>query len=114
MLRLSDNNQTGPCTTRGKFRGFLPIDKFGSTRKSPRSQSRSMTPESKKNKRLVALFLFGFVLLNYPILSLLNLKIFVFGLPLQFLYIFCIWGLLILLAAWVTMHRSMEDSDHLE
>jgi hypothetical protein len=32
-----------------------------------------MTPENKKSKRLVALFLFGFVLLNYPILSLLNI-----------------------------------------
>jgi hypothetical protein len=73
-----------------------------------------MTPEGKKNKRLVALFLFGFLLLNYPILSLFNLKIFVFGLPLQFIYIFGIWGLLILLSAWVTMHRSREDTDYLE
>jgi hypothetical protein len=73
-----------------------------------------MTPEGKKNKRLVALFLFGFVLLNYPILSLLNLKIFVFGLPLQFIYIFGIWGLLILFSALVTMRPSREDTDYLE
>ena len=66
-----------------------------------------MTPESKKNKRLVALFLFGFVLLNYPILSLLNLNISVFGLPLVYIYIFGIWGLLIFLAALV-MSRSNE------
>jgi hypothetical protein len=73
-----------------------------------------MTPESKKNKRLVALFLFGIVLLNYPILSLFNLNILVFGLPLQFIYIFGIWGLLILLAALVTMRPSREDTDYLE
>jgi len=73
-----------------------------------------MTPESKKNKRLVALFLFGFVLLNYPILSLVNLDIFVFGLPLQFVYIFGIWGLLILLSALVTMRPSRKDTDHLK
>jgi hypothetical protein len=64
-----------------------------------------MTPENKKYKRLVALFLFGFVLLNYPILSLLNIKIMVFGFPLLYLYIFSVWGLLIFLSALV-MSRS--------
>jgi hypothetical protein len=73
-----------------------------------------MTPENKKSKRLVALFLFGFVLLNYPILSLLNLDIFVFGLPLAYIYIFGIWSLLILLSAWVTMRRSRENKDYSE
>jgi uncharacterized membrane protein len=67
-----------------------------------------MTPENKKSKRLVALFLFGFVLLNYPILSLLNINITVFGLPLVYVYIFGIWGLLILLSALV-MSRSKEQ-----
>ena len=66
-----------------------------------------MTPENKKNKRLVALFLFGFVLLNYPILSLFNINISVFGLPLVYIYIFGIWGLLIFLSALV-MSRSKE------
>ena len=73
-----------------------------------------MTPESKKNKRLVALFLFGCVLLNYPIISLFNLNVFVFGLPLLYIYIFGIWGLLILLSAWVTRVRSRENTDHSE
>jgi len=73
-----------------------------------------MTPESKKNKRLVALFLLGFVLLNYPILSLLNLPIFVFGLPLLYIYIFGIWGLLILLSAWATTRRSRENAERSE
>jgi hypothetical protein len=73
-----------------------------------------MTPENKKSKRLVALFLFGFVLLNYPILSLLNLDIFLFGLPLAYIYIFGIWSILILLSAWVTMRRSRENTDYSE
>jgi hypothetical protein len=89
--------------------GFTPTRKFGSTRESARPSSGSMTPENKKNKRLVALFLFGFVLLNYPILSLLNINITVFGLPLLYIYIFCIWGLLIFLSALV-MGRSKEHS----
>ena len=71
-----------------------------------------MTPENKKYKRLVALFLFGFALFNYPILSLLNLDISVFGLPLLYIYIFGIWGLLILLAALATRNRPKEPIEN--
>jgi len=71
-----------------------------------------MTPENKKYKRLVALFLFGLVLFNYPILSLLNLDVLVFGLPLLYIYIYGIWGLLILLAALATRNRPKEPIDN--
>jgi hypothetical protein len=60
-----------------------------------------MSPENRKSKRLVALFLLGFVLLNYPVLSLFNANISLFGLPLLYVFIFGIWGLLILLSALV-------------
>ena len=70
-----------------------------------------MTRESKLNKRLVALFLLGCVLLNYPILSLVNLEILIFGLPLLYVYIFGIWCLLIGLTALGTVFRSSEPSD---
>ena len=66
-----------------------------------------MSPENRKSKRLVALFLLGLVLLNYPILSLLNINITVFGLPLVYIYIFGIWGMLIFLTALV-MSPSKE------
>jgi hypothetical protein len=72
-----------------------------------------MTPENKKNKRLVALFLFGFVLLNYPILSLLNINRMILGFPLLYIYIFGVWGLLIFLAGLVTS-RSRERRSHLD
>ena len=71
-----------------------------------------MTRDNKQNKRLVALFLFGCVLLNYPILSLFNLEIMIFGLPLLYVYIFCIWGSLIGLAAWVTMSYSRKHPNN--
>ena len=61
-----------------------------------------MTRDSKINKRLVALFLLGCVLLNYPILSLVNLEILIFGLPLLYIYIFSVWCLLISLTALAT------------
>jgi uncharacterized membrane protein len=70
-----------------------------------------MTPENKKYKRLVALFLFGLILFNYPILSLLNLDILVSGLPLVYIYIYGVWGLLILLAALATRNRPKEPID---
>ena len=67
-----------------------------------------MTRESKLNKRLVALFLLGCVLFNYPILSLFNLEILIFGLPLLYVYLFGIWCLLIGFTARATIFRSNE------
>jgi hypothetical protein len=65
-----------------------------------------MTPKARKNKRLVGLFLLGWALFNYPLLSLFNLKTTIFGVPLLFFYVFAGWTLLILLAAIVTKTRS--------
>jgi hypothetical protein len=70
-----------------------------------------VTRDSKINKRLVALFLLGCVLLNYPILSLVNLDILIFGLPLLYVYIFGVWCLLISLTAVATLFRSRERAD---
>jgi hypothetical protein len=70
-----------------------------------------MTPDSTINKRLVALFLLGCVLLNYPILSLFNLEILIFGLPLLCVYLFGVWFLLISLTALVTLFRSRKRPD---
>ena len=70
-----------------------------------------MTRDSKKNKRLVALFLLGCFLLNYPILSLVNLQILIFGLPLLYVYLFSVWCLLISLTALATLVRSRDDAD---
>ena len=67
-----------------------------------------MTHDSNISKRLVGIFLLGCVLLNYPILSLFNLDIFIFGIPLFYLYIFGIWCLLIGLSAWMTQIRPSK------
>jgi hypothetical protein len=70
-----------------------------------------MTRDSKINKRLVALFLFGFALLNYPLLSLFKPEVLIFGLPLLYVYVFGVWCLLIGLTALVTVYRSKERPD---
>ena len=58
-------------------------------------------PERLRHPRLVALFAAGWALLNYPLLTLWDRPLTVFGLPLLPLALFAGWALLIALAAWV-------------
>ena len=54
-----------------------------------------------KGQRLVALFLFGALLLNYPLFSLFGGPEHLFGIPLLYVYVFFVWALLIALMAYV-------------
>jgi hypothetical protein len=64
-------------------------------------------------QRLVAVFLIGCILFNYPVLSLFDRVAVLFGMPLVFAYLFSAWAGLILLTAWVVEHRS-ERSERIE
>ncbi len=57
-------------------------------------------------QRLVASFLIGCVLFNYPILALFNKADRLFGIPLLYLYIFVAWVLLVGLMAWTIESRQ--------
>ena len=57
-------------------------------------------------QRLVAVFLVGCILFNYPVLSLFDRVATLFDLPLVFAYLFGAWGGLILLMALVVERRS--------
>ena len=57
-------------------------------------------------QRLVATFLLGCILLNYPLLSLLNRAANLFDIPLLYAYIFLVWAGLIALMGWVIEHRG--------
>ncbi len=57
-------------------------------------------------QRLVATFLLGCILLNYPLLSLFDHDASVFGVPVLYAYMFFAWAGLIALMAWVIEHRS--------
>ena len=48
-----------------------------------------------RGQRLIAAFLFGCLVFNYPILALFNRAGTVYGIPVLFVYIFGIWLLLI-------------------
>ena len=52
-------------------------------------------------QRLIAVFLLGCLLLNYPLLSIFNIDYRVLGIPLLYVYVFFSWGLLITLTALV-------------
>ena len=59
-----------------------------------------------KGQRLVALFVLGCVLFNFPLLALFNLPGTVFGVPILYAYVFVAWAALIALMAWVIEKRD--------
>jgi len=54
-----------------------------------------------RSQRLVALFILGTLLFNYPLLALFDRAAMAFGIPVLYVYIFSAWSLLIGLLAWV-------------
>jgi len=54
-----------------------------------------------KGQRLAALSMLGCLLFNYPFLALFNDPGVLFGIPVLYVYIFAVWGLLILAVAMV-------------
>jgi hypothetical protein len=64
-----------------------------------------MSRSSIAGQRLVAVFLLGCVLLNYPILFLFNRPESILGIPLLYIYIFGAWTFLIGLMAYVIERR---------
>ncbi len=60
-----------------------------------------MERRGKTGQRLVALFVAGAVLLDYPILSLFARRATIAGVPLLYLYVFGVWIALIAALAWV-------------
>ena len=57
-------------------------------------------------QRLIALFLLGLLLLNYPIFSLFAGDAQLVGVPVVYVYVFFVWALLIALMALVVERRS--------
>ena len=65
-----------------------------------------MTQQSAaKEQRLIALFVLGCLLFNYPVLSLFNVAAEVVGVPVLYAYIFAAWALLVALMAYTVETR---------
>ena len=58
-------------------------------------------------QRLIALFLLGCLLFNYPLLYLFNNDHHLLGIPLLYVYMFAAWALLIALTA-VVIERDTD------
>ena len=59
-----------------------------------------------KGQRLVALFLLGGLLFNYPLLSLFASDLRVWGIPLIYVYLFIAWAALIATMALIIERRD--------
>ena len=62
-------------------------------------------------ERLVALALFGALLLNYPLLSLVAGGGSVFGLPELYVYLFAVWAGIIAITAWLVGRAGQAHGD---
>jgi hypothetical protein len=65
-----------------------------------------MIRPSIKGQRLVALFLLGLLLFNYPLLDLFGGPGRLFGIPVLYVYVFSVWALMIVLMAIVVEKRD--------
>jgi len=66
-----------------------------------------MTPVRRKIQRLLVLFIFGALALNYPLLALFSKTVLWFGIPLLYLYLFVIWIIFIMFIAFVAERKKM-------
>ena len=64
---------------------------------------------SLRNQRLLALFAAGWLLLNFPLLTLWDRNVTVAGIPLMPAALFVGWALLIGLAAWISEAPTADD-----
>ena len=64
-----------------------------------------MQSQEARSQRLIALFVLGCLLFNYPLLSLFNVAADVLGVPLLYAYLFAAWALLVALMALVIESR---------
>ena len=60
----------------------------------------------KSKDLLVALFALGFVLLSWPLLTVVNRPVTVLGIPSLVLYLFLVWAGIIAVLFWLTGGRD--------
>ena len=51
----------------------------------------------------IATFLFAVLALNPPVLSIFSVEIFLFGIPLLYLYLLAVWLVIVALVAWIAL-----------
>ncbi len=71
-----------------------------------------MPPVRRKIQRLLVLFAFGVLALNYPLLALFSKAVMGFGIPLLYLYLFVFWILFIVCIAFVTERKKLPRTSY--
>lgn len=66
-----------------------------------------MSPVRRKIQRLLVLFAFGGLALNYPLLALFSIRSLWFGIPALYLYLFVFWLIFIVFIAVVTEMKKL-------
>jgi len=62
-------------------------------------------------QRLLALFCGGWLLLNFPLLGLLDVDVMVLGVPLFPVALLLLWATLIAALAWLMEHAAASDKE---
>ncbi|MHA1599769.1 MAG: hypothetical protein ACTSW2_03000 [Alphaproteobacteria bacterium] len=70
----------------------------------------------------IVTFLFAILALNPPVLTIFSVEVFLFGIPLLYLYLFAVWLVIVVLVAWIAgaggsrtggeRNRGRRGSDH--
>lgn len=69
-----------------------------------------MSPIRRKIQRLLVVFFFGVLALNYPLMTIFSKKIFLWGIPLLYFYLFAFWILFIILIALIAERKKMAKT----
>lgn len=69
-----------------------------------------MSPIRKKIQRLLVLFLFGTLALNYPLVTIFSKISFLWDIPLLYFYLFAFWIVFIILIALIVERKKMAKT----
>jgi len=78
----------------------------------PYDDEEQLPGPKRKGERLISLLLVGIILLNFPLLSVFSEKKLFLGLPVLFLYLFFIWGMIIGALVFILRDRPRSSSGH--
>ena len=76
----------------------------------PYDDNRHIARPRRRVERTISLVIAGIVLLNFPLLSVFSKLKLVFGIPVLYFYLFCIWGLIIGTMALILRERPQNSS----
>ena len=76
----------------------------------PHGEGRSIPGAKRRGERLIGLLIAGAVLLNFPFLSVFSVDKLVFGIPVLYLYLFSVWGLIIGVKALILRGRPADPA----